>query len=128
MSAEVANVVRRALIDVVDEGTAKRLKGALVRRDGSVVAIGSKTGTGDHRCVVYGRAGQLISSRVVDRSVTLVFLIGDRYFGTIMAYVHEPYAANYKFTRPAQLLKALTPSSLPLIEGSTCDQALDGEK
>ena len=130
LSADVADVVRRALIGVVDEGTAKRLKGALVRRDGSVVAIGGKTGTGDHRFDVFGRGGQLISSRVVDRSATLVFLIGDRYFGTIMAYVHEPYAANYKFTSamPSQLLKALVPSLLPLIEGSTCDRTLDAGK
>jgi membrane peptidoglycan carboxypeptidase len=130
LSAEVADVVRRALIGVVDEGTAKRLKGALARRDGSVVEIGGKTGTGDHRFDVYGRGGQLISSRVVDRSATLVFLIGDRYFGTIMAYAHEPFAANYKFTSamPVQLLKALRPSLLSLIEGSTCDRAPDARR
>jgi hypothetical protein len=44
--------------------------------------------------------------------------------------VHEPYAAKYKFTSalPAQLLKTLTPSLVPLIEGSSCDQALDRRK
>jgi len=130
LSPEIADVARRALIGVVEEGTAKRLKGALVLRDGTVMPIGGKTGTGDHRFDVFGRGGQLISSRVIDRSATLVFLIGDRYFGTIMAYVHEPYAANYKFTSalPAQLLKTLAPSLLPLIEGSSCDQALDRRK
>jgi membrane peptidoglycan carboxypeptidase len=130
LSAEVADVARRALIGVVEEGTAKRLKGALVLRDGSKVAIGGKTGTGDHRFDVYGRGGKLISSRVVDRSATLVFLIGDRYFGTIMAYVHEPYAANYKFTSamPSQLLKALTPSLLALVDGPSCGRMLDGTK
>lgn len=128
LSAEVADVVRRALIGVVEQGTAKRLKGALVRRDGSVVEIGGKTGTGDHRFVTYGRGGQLISSRVVDRSATLVFLIGDRYFGTMMAYVHEPYAANYKFTSalPTQLLKALTPALLPLLDGEFCRASFGG--
>ncbi len=130
LSAEVADVARRALIGVVEDGTAKRLKGALVLRDGSKVAIGGKTGTGDHRFDVYGRGGKLISSRVVDRSATLVFLIGDRYFGTIMAYVHEPYAANYKFTSamPSQLLKALTPSLLALVDGPSCGRVLDGTK
>ena len=130
LSAEVADVVRRALIGVVEEGTAKRLKGALVRRDGSVVEIGGKTGTGDHRFDTYGRGGRLISSRVVDRSATLVFLIGDRYFGTMMAYVHEPYAANYKFTSamPTQLLKALTPALLSLLDGAGCSAELDGRK
>lgn len=122
LQPEIADVVRRALIGVVEEGTAKRLKGSLVRRDGSVVEIGGKTGTGDHRFDTYGRGGQLISSRVVNRSATLVFLIGDRYFGTMMAYVHEPYAANYKFTSamPAQLLKALAPVLLPMVDGEGC--------
>ena len=87
-----------------------------------MVEIGGKTGTGDHRFDTFGRGGQLLSSRVVNRSATLVFLIGDRYFGTMMAYVHEPYAAKYKFTSamPAQLVKALAPALLPLLERSAC--------
>ncbi len=122
MQPEVADVVRRALFGVVEEGTARRLKGALTLHDGRVMPIGGKTGTGDHRFDVYGPGGQLVSSRVVNRSATLAFLIGDRYFGTLMAYVHEPDAANYKFTSalPSQLLKALLPTLLPLIEGSAC--------
>lgn len=127
LQPEIADVVRRALIGVVEGGTAKRLNGALVRRDGSVVEIGGKTGTGDHRFDTYGRGGKLIASRVVNRSATLVFLIGDRYFGTMMAYVHEPYAANYKFTSamPAQLVKVLTPLLLPLVDGGGCSAAPD---
>jgi len=128
LQPEITDVLRRALIGVVEDGTAKRLKGALVRRDGSVVEIGGKTGTGDHRFDTYGHGGQLISSRVVNRSATFVFLIGDRYFGTMMAYVHEPYAAHYKFTSamPAQLLKVLTPALQPLVDGVTCGVAADG--
>ena len=61
-----------------------------MRSDGSVVEIGGKTGTGDHRYDVHGKGGQVISSRVVNRTATFVFLIGDRYFGTVMAYVHGP--------------------------------------
>ena len=131
LESAVADVVRRAVIGVVEDGTAKRLKGALVRRDGHVVEIGGKTGTGDHRFDTYGRGGRLIASRVVDRSATLVFLIGDRYYGTMMAYAHEPYAANYKFTSamPVQLLKALAPTLLPLLEdGGGCSGARDGRK
>lgn len=122
LAPEIAEVVRRALIGVVEEGTAKRLKGTLVRRDGSAVEIGGKTGTGDHRFDTYGRGGQVISSRIVNRSATLVFLIGDRYFGTMMAYAHEPYAANYRFTSamPSQLLKTLTPALRPLVDGGGC--------
>lgn len=119
---ELADVVRRALIDVVEDGTARRLKGALTPEGGSAIAIGGKTGTGDHRFDVYGRGGQLLSSRVVNRTATFVFLIGERWFGTIMAYVSEPYAADYKFTSalPTQLLKALTPALLPLVEAGAC--------
>ncbi len=127
LAPEIADVVRRALIGVVEEGTARRLKGALVRSDGSVVQIGGKTGTGDHRFDTHGRGGQLISSRVVNRSATLVFLIGDRYFGTLMAYVHEPYAADFRFTSamPAQLLKVLAPALLPLVDGGGCSAEPD---
>ncbi len=122
MKPEVADVVRQALIGVVEGGTAKRLKGVLALHDGRVMPIGGKTGTGDHRFDVYGAGGKLVSSRVVNRSATLAFLIGDRYFGTLMAYVHEPDAVNYRFTSalPSQLLKALVPTLLPLIEGSAC--------
>ena len=127
LEPEIADVLRRALVGVVEDGTAKRLKGALVRQDGSVVEIGGKTGTGDQRFDTHGRGGQLIASRVVNRSATLVFLIGDRHFGTLMVYVREPYAANYKFTSamPTQLLKVLAPALLPLVEGGRCDVALD---
>jgi hypothetical protein len=79
--------------------------------------VGGKTGTGHHRFDVFGKGGRLVSSRVVSRTGTLVFYIGDRYFGTMMAYVREPYAARYKFTSamPAQLLKAMAPALLPLL-------------
>jgi membrane peptidoglycan carboxypeptidase len=115
---EIAEVVRRSLIDVVEGGTAKRLAGGLVLPDGASVEVGGKTGTGDHRYEVYGRAGRRISSRVVNRSATFVFLIGERYFGTITAYVHEPYAAQYKFTSAlsVQLLKSLAPTLMPLLD------------
>ena len=126
LEPEIADVVRGALVGVVDEGTAKRLKGALVRQDGSVVEIGGKTGTGDQRFDTHGRGGQLIASRVVNRSATLAFLIGDRLFGTMMVYVREPYAVNYRFTSamPTQLLKVLAPVLLPLLDGGGCDAAL----
>lgn len=122
LDAAVAEIVRGALIGVVEDGTARRLKGAFVRSDGTVVEVGGKTGTGDHRFDVHGRGGRLISSRVVDRSATFAFLIGDRYFGTIMAYVHEPHAAKYRFTSalPAQLLKSLALALRPLLDGGAC--------
>ncbi|MFC5522208.1 transglycosylase domain-containing protein [Polaromonas jejuensis] len=115
---EITDVVRRALLDVVEGGTAKRLKGGLRQAKGKAVEVGGKTGTGDHRFEVRAPGGRLISSRAVNRSATFVFLIGDRFFGTITAYVREPYAANYKFTSAltVQLLKSLTPTLLPMME------------
>jgi membrane peptidoglycan carboxypeptidase len=128
LPAAVAQVVRRSLVEVVQQGTARRLKDAWVRRDGSVVEIGGKTGTGDHRFDVHGRGGQLISSRVVNRTATFAFVIGDRHFGTVMAYVHEPYAAKYKFTSalPAQLLKAMVPALAPILERGGCKKQFNG--
>ncbi len=122
MAPEVADTVRTALLSVVESGTAKRLKGAFAQADGQPIEIGGKTGTGDHRVDVHDRGGRLLSSRVVSRSATLVFLIGDRWFGTVMAYVDEPYAARYKFTSalPAQLLKSLAPTLRPLLQGEGC--------
>ncbi len=117
LPAEVADVARDALVGVVEEGTAKRLKGVYTGPDGQPLPVGGKTGTGDHRFDVYGRGGVLISSRVVNRTATFVFFIGERYFGTVMAYVHEPYAADYRFTSamPAQMLKTLAPALQPLL-------------
>ncbi|WP_240636177.1 transglycosylase domain-containing protein [Caldimonas tepidiphila] len=114
---EVARVARRAAIDVVEGGTAQRLKGSLLDSDGKPVPIGGKTGTGDHRIEVKGR-----TTRVLSRSATFMFLIGDRYYGTMMAYVREPYAADYRFTSalPTQLLKSLTPVLRPLLHADSC--------
>ena len=93
------------------------------------MAIGGKTGTGDQRFDVWGRGRVLLSSRVVNRTATLVFLIGERYFGTVMAYVHEPYAADFKFTSalPAQILKSLAPGLLPLLDDGHCSDGAPPE-
>lgn len=123
---EVTAVVRRSLTDVVEGGTARRLKGGLRQSGGKPVEVGGKTGTGDHRFETYGPGGRLVSSRVVSRSATFVFLLGDRFFGTMTAYVSEPYAANYKFTSAisVQLLKSLTPTLLPMMDGAASGNSL----
>ena len=115
---EVAATARRALIDVVESGTAKRLNGALVDSHGNAIEIGGKTGTGDHRFDTYGKNGQLISSRVVNRSATFMFLLGDRYFGTLVAYVPGEDAAKYHFTSAlaTQILKSLMPTLSALFD------------
>jgi hypothetical protein len=115
--AEVAQVVRNAVIDVVENGTARRGFHIFKRPDGTFVPVGGKTGTGDHRFDTYGKGGALIESRVVNRTATFVFLIGDRYFGTVTAYVAGEKAAGYGFTSslPVQILKTLAPALEPLV-------------
>jgi len=111
MPLEVAAAARRALGLVVQGGTARRLDRVFTAADGSPLPVGGKTGTGDHRFETYGRGGVLLSSRVVSRSGTFVFYLGDRHFGTITAYVKGPEAARYRFTSalPTQVLKSLAP-------------------
>lgn len=114
---ELAQAVSAALRLVVEEGTARRANKAFIRADGTVVPLGGKTGTGDHRFDTIDAHGQRIESRVVNRSATFVFNIGGRYFGSITAYVPGAQAARYSFTSalPVQLLKVLAPRLVPLV-------------
>jgi membrane peptidoglycan carboxypeptidase len=118
LSPEVARVVADAIRGVVSDGTAKRARMAFVQSDGTVIPVGGKTGTGDQRFDVYAGGGRLIESRYVNRSATFVFNIGERFFGSMTAYVHGPESKNYDFTSalPVQLLVVLAPSLMPLIE------------
>lgn len=121
MTPEVARTVRRHLADIVENGTARRVKGAFAAADGTPLVVGGKTGTGDHRFETFGPGGVVIDSRVVNRTATFVFFVGDRFFGVVTAHVHGPDAANYRFTSalPAQLLKSLAPALQPLLNGGT---------
>jgi membrane peptidoglycan carboxypeptidase len=111
LDAEVARVLRSALTDVVEQGTARRLGTTLPLADGSQLPFGGKTGTGDHRFQTYSPGGTLVSSRAVSRAATFAFMIGDRYFGTVTAYVMGEKASEYAFTSslPVQVLKVLSP-------------------
>jgi len=119
LPVEVAQTVRRALANVVQGGTAGRLAGALKDPAGQPITMGGKTGTGDHRFETYGKGGQLISSRVVSRSATFVFYMGDRYFGTLTAVVEGEQAGQFGFTSSltAQMLKTLLPQLQPNLYG-----------
>jgi membrane peptidoglycan carboxypeptidase len=118
LNPDVARAVVNAIRGVVQDGTAKRAKTAFVKDDGSVIALGGKTGTGDQRFDVYGAGHRLIESRYVNRSATFVFNIGERFFGSMTAYVHGPDSAHYDFTSalPVQLLVKLAPSLMPMIQ------------
>jgi membrane peptidoglycan carboxypeptidase len=118
LAPEIASVARSALIDVAEKGTAEQIRGAFVRSDGTPVAVGGKTGTGDNRHNVFGRHGQLVESRVLNRAAVFVFFIGDRFFGAITTYVPGPAAAGYAFTSslPVRILKTMAPTLMPMIE------------
>lgn len=62
------------------------------------------------------------------QSATFAFVLGERYFGTMMVYVSEPCAAKYRFTSalPPQLLKVMLPALLPLFESGACNGAQPG--
>ncbi|MEW6589623.1 MAG: transglycosylase domain-containing protein [Pseudomonadota bacterium] len=115
MPAEVARTVRRALAQVVESGTAVRLAGAVKLADGHALTLGGKTGTGDHRFERYGKGGQLLESRVVNRTATFVFYLGDRHFGTLTALVQGEQAGQFGYTSSltAQILKTLLPQLQP---------------
>jgi membrane peptidoglycan carboxypeptidase len=117
VAPEIASVVQRLLREVVVGGTAQRLAGGMALSDGRSLDVSGKTGTGDQRFNVYARGRRLIESRKVSRTATFVFVIGERYFGTLTAYVREPYAARYDFTSAlaVQMLKTLGPALEPLL-------------
>lgn len=117
LSSEVASVLRRELIGVVEHGTGRRVAGGVKLTDGRTLAIGGKTGTGDNRFETIGPGGR--TSRVVNRTAAFAFTIGDRFFGTIVAFVPGRDAAAYDFTSalPVQIFRNLLPILQPLLEG-----------
>lgn len=115
MPAEVARTVRRALAQVVESGTAVRLAGAVKDSADQPILLGGKTGTGDHRFERFGRGGQQLESRVVNRTATFVFYLGDHHFGTLTALVQGEQAGQFGYTSSltAQILKTLLPQLQP---------------
>ncbi|RON30301.1 transglycosylase domain-containing protein [Pseudomonas lini] len=121
MPSEVATAMREALSQVVDAGTAKRVAGSFKLADGSPLAMGGKTGTGDNRIEAIGSGGRILSSKSINRTATFVFYIGDRHFGTLTAYVPGRTAENFKFTSalPTQVLKGMAPILSPYLQPGT---------
>ena len=111
LSPEIAAVVRAAMVAVVDRGTGRGAVGAVRAIDGSPMSMGVKTGTGNNRYRVVARDGRVIEDRAIDRTATVVFFIGDRFYGTVTAYVSGPVADRYGFSSslPLQILKMLGP-------------------
>lgn len=111
LPAPVARALRAVLVEVVEKGTARRVRGAFVGPPGEPVEVGGKTGSGDNRIMTFGREGRVLSSRAVNRTSVFVFYIGDRYFGVLAASVLGPAAEGYRFTSalPQAVLKLVGP-------------------
>lgn len=116
LSPEVAEMARAALLDVVENGTARFVQGA-VRPGGEALPIGGKTGTGNNQYKVFAAGGRLVEARTINRTATFVFFIGDRHFGVVTAHVPGPDAAAYTFTSalPVRVLALLGPALAPLV-------------
>ncbi|MDZ4293772.1 MAG: glycosyl transferase family 51, partial [Hydrogenophaga sp.] len=116
MTPEVARALQQALSDVVERGTARRLAGSFRTEGGEDLSPGGKTGTGDNRVVVRGRA-----TLALNRTATFVFHLGPRYFGSVTAYVVGPDAARYRFTSglPVQVLGSLGPTLMPYLDAAS---------
>ena len=117
MPVEVARALRGALSQVVDAGTAKRVAGSFKLDDGTPLAMGGKTGTGDNRIEAIGAGGRVLNSKAINRTATFVFYIGERHFGTLTAFVPGSSAQGFTFTSalPVQLLKGMAPMLMPYL-------------
>ncbi|MGE7957409.1 transglycosylase domain-containing protein [Pseudomonas sp. NPDC089530] len=126
MPSDVATALKGALSQVVDAGTAKRVSGSFKLADGTPLAMGGKTGTGDNRIEAIGSGGRVLSSKSINRTATFVFYIGEHHFGTLTAYVPGASAQAFKFTSalPVQVLKGMAPLLTPYLQPGSNTQCL----
>jgi membrane peptidoglycan carboxypeptidase len=117
IAPEIAALVRQQLIGVVENGTGRRAHGGIAMPGGRVIPVGGKTGTGDNRLESFSANGRVIGDKVVSRTATFVFMIGDRFYGTVVAFVPGSKAASYKFTSAlaVQIFRDLAPQLKPLL-------------
>jgi hypothetical protein len=120
MPPEVAHVLKLVTKNVVERGTAQRIKNTFVNPDGTPLEIGGKTGTGDNRFETFRRSAdeiEVTSSKILSRTSTFVFFVG-HYFGIVTAHVEGPEASEYEFTSAlaVQVLKTLWPALEPLFQ------------
>jgi membrane peptidoglycan carboxypeptidase len=118
LSPQIAALVRQELIGVVQNGTGRRAVKSIVLSNGKMIPVGGKTGTGDNRLESFTASGHVTGSKVMSRTATFAFMVGDRFYGTIIAYVPGSKAGSYRFTSAlaVQIFKDLAPQIKPLIE------------
>ena len=117
MDKDVAAVLKNALSQVVEGGTARRLQGGFSASDGTILTMGGKTGTGDNRIQTVSRYGQVLTSQARNRTATFVFYLGEHHFGTLTAYVPGSESDKFTFTSalPVQVLKGMEPILRPYL-------------
>ncbi|MGL5488601.1 MAG: glycosyl transferase family 51, partial [Shewanella sp.] len=120
MRHEVAQALKVALGNVVQNGTARRLKGIFTNDNGAMLAIGGKTGTGDNRIVTQMQQGRKVATTAMNRTATFVFYLGDNYFGTLTAFVPGSKSDDFSFTSalPLQVMKGMMPILAPYVKSS----------
>jgi membrane peptidoglycan carboxypeptidase len=117
MPREVAVALKGLMQDVVQGGTARRVASALTDVNGQPIPIGGKTGSGDNRYEKVASNGAVISSRAINRTASFVFVIGDRFFGMVSAYVEGEEAGKFSFTSSLalQAFRSIAPAVEPLV-------------
>ncbi len=125
LRADVVSVVRKAMQDVVENGTARRVFHSVVGPDGVPLVLAGKTGTGDHVRKTVNAQGVVLSEEAVSRTATFAFILGDRFYGVIGAFVKGPESADYEFTSAlaTQVFKVLAPELNALVAGVTGEPA-----
>ena len=130
LPVEVARALKGAMSQVVDAGTARRISGSFMLKDGTPLVMGGKTGTGDNRIESFGAGGRLIGSRSLNRTATFVFFLGDNHFGTLTAFVPGRSAEAFKFTSalPVQVLKGMAPILMPYLQPGNPNECLPPQR
>ncbi len=97
-----ADPAPRMLTGVVDDGTASRLHGAYLTADGSALPVGGKTAPGTTVSTGSRLAAGLSASRAIEpHPRPSIFFLGDRYFGTVTAYVPGPESGAFQLQQRA---------------------------
>lgn len=111
---EIADQLHRAMLGVVEFGTARRAFKSVSAEDGENLPVAGKTGTGDNRNKSIFAVG-----RTRSRTAAFVFTIGERYFGTVVAYVPGEEAGGYSFSSalPVSVFKLIVPGVVKVLEG-----------
>jgi membrane peptidoglycan carboxypeptidase len=119
MTPEVAAQLHKEMLGVVEFGTARRAFRSVTGVHKEILDVAGKTGTGDNRIKTLHEVG-----KARNRTAAFVFTVGDRYFGSIVAYVPGEQASAYRFSSavPVQVFKLIVPQIVKELEGERANQ------